>query len=64
MKLLHVEGNEAAAKSFANLARAQTTIAWQIRHVNDAYEGIDYLSGFKRSRISSQQIGVIPIIQK
>jgi len=65
MKLLYVEGSDEAAKSFVDLAGVQSKIRWQIRRVRDAYEGIDYLSGFKdfadRTRFPLPQMLVLKL---
>ena len=47
VQLLYVEGSETAAKRFVNLARLRRRARWHVNRVNDAYEAIDYLSGFQ-----------------
>jgi len=65
MQLLFVEASEVAVKCFVNFAYEQSRIKWQIRRVSDAYECIDYLSGFQdfanRARFPLPQIVVLSL---
>jgi CheY-like chemotaxis protein len=47
--MLFVEGSESAAERFVDLVCAHSRIKWQIHRVVDAYDAIDYLSGFGQS---------------
>jgi CheY-like chemotaxis protein len=47
VQILQVEGSESAARRFFPRACAQTGIKWLVNRVKDAYEAIDYLSGFQ-----------------